>query len=74
MSKINPGSNRYGDNDVRTATPGSLDIPDPKMLEKGKYQCPMCGKTFDSRADYDSHALARHQIEPGKWESPRAVT
>lgn len=74
MSKLNPGSNRHEDNDVATTSPGSLDIPEPKLLEKGKYQCTMCARVFNSREDYDSHALARHQPEPGKWQSAQSTT
>ena len=64
LTKINPGSNRNEDNNVATATPGMLDvnISEPKMLEKNKLQCPRCDKTFNSREDYLSHAMARHQM------------
>ncbi len=64
LSKINPGTNVYGDNDVSTAQPGGMEdikIPDPKMLEKGKFQCPVCNAVFKSKEDYISHALAEHQ-------------
>ena len=66
MVRINPGSNVHGDNKTKTAVPGMLnvDIPEPKMHEKGKFECPVCGKVFDSKADYDSHAMARHQTNP----------
>ncbi len=62
LSKINPGSNRNGDNDLATATPGmqDVDIPEPKMLEKGKFQCTICSQIFNSKEAYISHALARH--------------
>ena len=64
MSKINPGSNRNEDNDLATATPGMVDvnIPEPEMLEKGKFQCTVCNAIFNSKEDYISHALARHQM------------
>lgn len=71
MSKINPGSNIHEDNDLRTATPGALEIPEPKMPEKNTYQCPVCNAVFKSRADYDSHALASHHPEPAEVEAPR---
>ncbi len=64
MGKINPGSNVHGDNDTRTARPGGMqdvDIPEPKPAEKGMLQCPMCNSVFSSKADYISHALAKHQ-------------
>lgn len=66
MSKINPGSNFNEENDIRTAKPGmmDIDIPEPKMLEKGKFQCPVCNNTYNSREDYISHALTRHQSHP----------
>jgi len=66
LSKINPGSNFNEDNEVRTATPGmrNVDIPEPKALGKGKFQCPVCDNTYSSRQDYISHALAHHQICP----------
>ena len=63
LVKINPGSNVQEDNKTGTAVHGmmNVEIPEPKMHEKGKFECPVCGKVFDSRADYDSHAMARHQ-------------
>ncbi len=63
LRKINPGSNRNEDNDLATATPGMLDVNilEPKVLEKGGFQCPTCDKTFGLREDYLSHAMARHQ-------------
>lgn len=65
MSKINPGSNRNEDNDLATTAPGGMvDIPEPTMTEKGKYQCPRCEKIFNSKEDYISHALAHHQMPP----------
>ena len=72
MSKINPGSNFNEDNDVSVATPGmfGVNIPEPKMLEKGEFQCPKCEKIFNSKEDYISHALAHHHISTSKTESP----
>ncbi len=32
-------------------------------MSDGKFQCPVCGKLFNSREDYDSHAMAHHQSE-----------
>lgn len=63
MVRINPGSNVHGDNKTGTATPGmvNVNIPAPKLLSNGKFECSMCGRIFDSRTDYDSHAMARHQ-------------
>lgn len=63
MVRINPGSNVHGDNKTGTAKPGMLNvnIPEPKMLAKGKIQCPVCEAIFASKAAYDSHAMARHQ-------------
>jgi len=63
-TKINPGSNIHGDNDLRTARTGGMqdiDLPEPKIVEKNKFQCPVCSKVFGSKEDYISHALARHQ-------------
>lgn len=78
LSKINPGSNRNEDNDLTTATPGmqNVDIPEPKQLEKNKLQCPACERTFNSKEDYISHALARHQLsrEPNMEESASVVS
>jgi hypothetical protein len=65
MSKINPGSNVNEDNDLKTgSTKMPNDFPEPKVLGKGKFQCPVCNNTFSSRQDYISHALARHQTCP----------
>ncbi len=64
MSKINPGDNLHGDNDVRTARAGGMqdvNIAEPKMMDNGKFGCPMCERTFNSREEYISHALAKHQ-------------
>jgi hypothetical protein len=63
LVRINPGSNVHGDNKTGTATPGMTDvnIPEPKMLAKGKFQCPVCDTIFASKEAYDSHALTRHQ-------------
>ncbi len=64
MSKINPGSNFNEDNDIRTARPGGLqevNIIEPKIVDKGKLQCPMCDRIFSSREDYISHFLSKHQ-------------
>ena len=63
MVRINPGSNVHGDNKTGTATPGmqNVNIPEPKMLAKGKFQCPVCEAIFGSKEAYDSHALTRHQ-------------
>ena len=62
MVRINPGSNLHGENKTGTAVPGmqNVDIPEPFVVS-GMLQCPVCGATFSSRADYDSHAMARHQ-------------
>jgi len=64
LSKVNPGSNFNEDNDVRTASPGmqDIDIAEPIMGEKGKLQCPNCERQFESREDYISHALSKHQM------------
>lgn len=66
MVRINPGSNVHGDNKTKTAIHGmtNVDIPEPIMRENGKFECPKCGRIFDSRAKYDSHAMAHHQINP----------
>jgi hypothetical protein len=64
LPKINPGSNVYEDNDTRTARPGGLqetDIIEPNMDDKGKLHCPLCERVFNSREDYISHALSKHQ-------------
>lgn len=64
MSKINPGSNVHGDNDVQTARPGGLqdtDILEPMIGEVGKLRCPICSEVFNSREAYISHALSKHQ-------------
>jgi hypothetical protein len=62
LSKINPGSNRHGDNDTQTAHAGGMqdiEFPEPKELTHGKYQCTLCNEIFNSREDYISHALAK---------------
>lgn len=66
LVRINPGSNVQGDNKTGTAVHGmtNVEIPEPKIVEKGKFECPVCGKIFNSRADYDSHAMALHQANP----------
>ena len=64
MSKINPGSNFNEDNEALTARPGGLQetyIMEAKMDGKGKLHCQLCDKVFNSREDYISHALAKHQ-------------
>ena len=69
MSKINPGSNFNEDNDAKTAQPGGLqdiDIMEPKIDSEGKLQCTICNKVFNSREDYISHALSRHQQKTSK--------
>jgi uncharacterized C2H2 Zn-finger protein len=70
LPKINPGSNFYEDNDIRTARPGGLqetDIIEPNMDDRGKLHCPLCERVFNSREDYISHALSKHQTsEPDR--------
>ncbi len=64
MPKLNPGGNVHGDNDTETARAGGMQdvsIPEPKTTEKGKFQCTVCNAVFNSRQDYVSHALAKHQ-------------
>ncbi len=64
MSKINPGSNIYGDNDTKSARPGGMqdiDIMEPSIDDKKKLHCPQCDRVFASREDYISHALSKHQ-------------
>ncbi|MGA3111977.1 MAG: hypothetical protein ABSE15_08090 [Candidatus Bathyarchaeia archaeon] len=64
MSRINPGSNIYEDNDVQTARPGGLqdtDILEPMTDDHGKLRCPICSGVFNSREAYISHALSKHQ-------------
>jgi len=65
LVKINPGSNIHGDNETRRASAGSekLDIPEPRMVEHGRFECPVCRKIYKSREDYDSHALSQHSTE-----------
>lgn len=65
MVKINPGSNIHKDNETRTASAGSekILIPEPIMVEHGRFQCPVCDKIYKSREDYDSHALTEHSHE-----------
>ena len=75
MSKINPGSNVHGDNDLQTAHAGGMediDFPEPKVADTGKLQCPVCNRIFNSREDYISHALAQHQT--AKSESQPIAT
>jgi hypothetical protein len=77
MPKINPGSNVHGDNDIQTARAGGMqdiDIPEPKMAEKGMLQCPVCNSLFSSREDYISHALSRHQPVTPETETGTAPT
>jgi hypothetical protein len=65
LVKINPGSNIHKDNETRTASAGSdkISILEPKMVEHGRFQCPVCGKIYKAREDYDSHALSEHPRE-----------
>ncbi len=65
LVKINPGSNVHKDNETRRASAGSekIAIREPKMVQNGKYECPVCGKIYKSREDYDSHALSEHSSE-----------
>jgi tRNA U54 and U55 pseudouridine synthase Pus10 len=65
MVRINPGSNVHGDNKTGTALPAmhNVNYPEPIVLEKDRLQCPICENIFDSREDYISHAMARHQPE-----------
>ena len=62
LVRINPGSNVHGENKTGTAVPGmqNVEILEP-LAVGGMLQCPVCGATFSSKADYDSHAMARHQ-------------
>ncbi|MGO8806187.1 MAG: hypothetical protein ACLQO7_06225 [Candidatus Bathyarchaeia archaeon] len=69
MSKINPGSNFNEDNDIKTARPGGMqdiDIKEPKIDSEGKLHCTICDKVFNSRQDYVSHALSKHQQQTSK--------
>jgi uncharacterized C2H2 Zn-finger protein len=63
LSKTNTGSNRSENSRQAPATFGmwDIDIPDPKPLEKNKFQCPVCDKIYNSKEDYISHALVHHQ-------------
>ncbi|HLN46271.1 MAG TPA: hypothetical protein VK209_11250 [Candidatus Sulfotelmatobacter sp.] len=65
MVKINPGSNVHGDNKTGTMNKGmeNVIIPEPKTIKDNKLQCPVCDQTFDSREEYLSHVMARHQSE-----------
>jgi hypothetical protein len=69
LSKINPGSNRNEDNEVSTAMPGmdNVSIPEPRLLDDGKFLCEVCSTNFNSKEDI-SHALARHQGSEGAME------
>ncbi len=64
LPKINPGTNVHGDNDTPTSYPSNMpdtDIIEPKMDDKGKLHCPLCDGIYNSREEYISHALTRHQ-------------
>ena len=64
MSKINPGTNFNEDNDIRTTRSGgmqNINIMDPTIDNKSKLHCPQCDRVFNSREDYISHALSKHQ-------------
>jgi hypothetical protein len=64
LTRINPGSNVHDDNDTKTALAGGMqdvDIPEPRITQKGILKCPVCNLSFASREDYISHALAKHQ-------------
>jgi uncharacterized C2H2 Zn-finger protein len=76
LSKINPGSNIYSDNDVRTARPGGLqgtDFAEPTIDDDGKLHCPKCSRVFISREDYISHALSKHQFQKQDIDRARAI-
>jgi hypothetical protein len=60
LSKINPGSNDLGDNDVRTANMENMGLPEPNVRADGMLECPICGKTFHSREAYAGHATVKH--------------
>jgi hypothetical protein len=70
LSKINPGSDVYEDNDLKPMS-GMLngDVPEPRMLKKGKFQCPVCHETFSSKEHYIHHAMIHHQSPP-KLKNP----
>jgi Zinc-finger of C2H2 type len=73
LSKINPGSNVDSDNDVQTARPGGLqdtDIAEPRIDDEGKLHCPVCSRVFNSREDYISHALSKHQDRARRFLAP----
>ncbi len=74
MQKINPGSNRYKDNDARTYPDQMQDIPEPKMVDKNKFQCPVCNRVFDSREDYISHSLTMHEPNAPAMPEPDSTT
>jgi uncharacterized C2H2 Zn-finger protein len=39
----------------------TVGMREPKMLDNGKLECPVCGRVFVSRQDYDNHWLTCHQ-------------
>ena len=66
LSKINPGTNFQEDNDIQTERPGGMqdiNIIDPTMDDNGKLHCPLCNRVFNSKEDYISHALSKHQSD-----------
>ena len=72
MVKLNPGSNVHGDNETETAIPGmrNVEIPEPNVLENGKFQCPVCNAVFNSKEGYISHAMTLHQKNSEALEEP----
>ncbi len=62
-NKINPGSNRNKDDDLKNATSGmrNVEFPDPKMLDKGEFQCTVCNAIFKSKEACINHVMSRHQ-------------
>lgn len=65
MVKINPGSNVHGDNKTGTMRKGmgNVVIPEARIVKDNKLQCPLCNQTFNSKEEYLSHVMARHQSE-----------
>lgn len=64
MSKINPGSNFNGDNEVQNAGSDVMRdavILEPRVDDMKKLHCPLCEGVFNTREDYISHSLAKHQ-------------
>jgi uncharacterized protein (DUF2225 family) len=45
----------------------NMTIPAPKTTQDGKFECPVCGRSFRSRDLYESHARLNHTKQTTDW-------